>query len=83
MNLETVDVGSALITYGHATDTEAYSATVETDSDAVGVIAERNGDHWLRISNDKTSMSAVMDRQAMQALWRTIGEALEVRGVAQ
>lgn len=81
MTLETVDVGSALITYGHATDSVAFTATVETDSDAVGVIAERNGDFWLRISN-KTSMSAVMDRQAMQALWRTIGEALEVRGVA-
>lgn len=71
---------SALITYEWTNVKETYRAKVETQSDAVRVIADATGDFWLRISN-KTSLSALMTRDEAAALRDMLTEALEAQGV--
>lgn len=69
---------SALITHEWPNVKETYRAMVETQSDAVRVIAEATGDFWLRISN-KTSLSALMTRDEAAALRDMLTEALEAK----
>lgn len=71
---------SALITHEWPNVKETYRAMVETLSDSVRVIADADGDVWIRICNSKT-MSALMSREEAAALRDMLTEALEAKGV--